>query len=263
MTDRNYTCVADAMQPSKKTPVQVGDIFTTNQGCKITVLKYESFKKVLIQFLDEYKHTSYVQLGHLKTGNIRNPYFPCNYGVGFVGAGKHKAAINKKDTLEYKVWSHMLERCYSKKYQETRPTYIGCTVCKEWHNFQNFAEWYTSQEYYGNGYHVEKDLLIDGNKVYSPKTCVLAPIEINNLLANCKLSKNNLPIGVSYHKHKKRYQASLCVDNKRIYLGSYETASEAECAYQKAKKANIKRMALKWKDKIDKKLFDALVRKSM
>ena len=34
----------------------------------------------------------------------------------------------------------MLERFHDSKYQEKRPTYIGCSVAEEWHNFQIFAE---------------------------------------------------------------------------------------------------------------------------
>ena len=32
----------------------------------------------------------------------------------------------------YTVWDSMLKRCYSKKYLESYPTYIGTSVCNEW-----------------------------------------------------------------------------------------------------------------------------------
>jgi hypothetical protein len=32
----------------------------------------------------------------------------------------------------YTVWTDMLRRCYSKKYLERYPTYIGTRVCSEW-----------------------------------------------------------------------------------------------------------------------------------
>ena len=32
----------------------------------------------------------------------------------------------------YTVWRDMLKRCYSKKYLESRPSYIGTSVCSEW-----------------------------------------------------------------------------------------------------------------------------------
>ena len=52
MTDRNYTCVADSMQSSKKKPIQVGDKFTTNQGCVATVIEYNGAFDVVVTFDD-------------------------------------------------------------------------------------------------------------------------------------------------------------------------------------------------------------------
>ncbi len=33
----------------------------------------------------------------------------------------------------YVAWRNMLQRCYSKKYLESYPTYIGTSVCNEWY----------------------------------------------------------------------------------------------------------------------------------
>ena len=40
----------------------------------------------------------------------------------------------------YRVWTHMLERCYSDKYQDRKPTYKGCSVSEEWLRFSNFRQ---------------------------------------------------------------------------------------------------------------------------
>ena len=32
----------------------------------------------------------------------------------------------------YTVWESMLERCYSQKFLESKPSYIGTSVCSEW-----------------------------------------------------------------------------------------------------------------------------------
>lgn len=265
MTDRNYTCVANAMQLPKrfiKEPsVKVGDTFTTNQGYTVIVLEYQSAKKVLIRFLDSYKHEMYVQAGHLKKGVAKNPYHKTVFNVGYMGFGEFLSKKNGEFTAEFLAWCNMMARCYNPKYQETRPTYKGCEVCREWHNFQNFAEWYTNQKYYGHGYALDKDLLIDGNKVYSPNTCVLAPAEINSLFVKCKSNKKDSPTGVSCSS-KNTFMARLVVDNKNTYLGSFKSAEEAEKAYIQAKKENIKRMALKWKNSIDEKLFNTLMAKA-
>ncbi len=42
--------------------------------------------------------------------------------------------------------------------------------------------------------------------------------------------------GVSFHKRKNKYQATIMVNRKQIYLGSYDTALEASEAYQAAAK---------------------------
>ena len=60
-------------------------------------------------------------------------------GIGYVGIGKFS---RKANLSSYKMWYHMLERCYSKSYIETNSTYKDVVVCDEWHNFQNFAKWF-------------------------------------------------------------------------------------------------------------------------
>jgi hypothetical protein len=41
----------------------------------------------------------------------------------------------------YLKWRNMLKRCYDPKTQANSPSYIGVTVCKEWHKFSNFKIW--------------------------------------------------------------------------------------------------------------------------
>lgn len=77
----------------------------------------------------------------------------------------------------------MFYRCYDKKYQEKQPTYIGCSVSTEFQNFQNFAEWYYKYKYECNyPLELDKDLLYEGNKIYSPSRCCLIPKEINTVI---------------------------------------------------------------------------------
>ena len=258
MTDRNYTCVADSMQSSKKKPVQVGDKFTTNQGCVATVIEYNGAFDVVVTF-DDGLYRKTVAAAELRKGKVRNPFLPSMYGVGYTGAGEFSPTIDGKNTSEYSAWREMIKRCYSEKSQEIRPTYKGCTVCEEWHNFQNFAKWYTSQSHYGKGYELEKDWLVNNNKIYSAETCVLAPSEINNILVGSKASKNEYPLGVSFRSRFKRFTAAVSLNNKSTHLGYFDTPEQASQAYQKAKKEYMQKVALEWKDRIDKRLFDALM----
>lgn len=47
----------------------------------------------------------------------------------------------------YSKWANMLKRCFSSKYQETHPTYIGCSVIKKWLTFSNFRSWMINQDW--------------------------------------------------------------------------------------------------------------------
>lgn len=259
MTDRNYTCVADAMQSSKKKPLNIGDVFITKQGCKLKVIEYKNNSNVLIEFQDNFKYRKLVRKRHVLDGLIKNPYHKSVVDIGYVGVGRFLTSIKGKATVEYSTWTAMIQRCYSKEIQKKCPTYEDCTVCDEWHNFQNFAEWYTSQEHYELGYEIDKDLLIEGNRIYSPDTCVLAPKELNSLLNKQEKARGKYPIGVCFDRNKNKFLASVRMNGKQVYLGRYENPHEAAEVYQKAKKQYILKKALEWKDQIDERLFDALI----
>ena len=126
------------------------------------------------------------------------------YGIGYIGIGEHKPCINGVCTKEYVVWRNMLRRCYDKEHQKVYKTYKGCTVAREWHNFQNFAEWY-NKEYYDIGEELEldKDIMIKGNKKYSPEGCLLVPSRINTLIIKRDANRGKYPLGVTFIKEKK------------------------------------------------------------
>ena len=44
-----------------------------------------------------------------------------------------------------------------------------------------------------------------------------------------------------------------------VYLGTFNTPEEAFCAYKEVKEAYIKDVADKWKDRIDPRVYDALM----
>lgn len=86
----------------------------------------------------------------------------------------------------------MLNRCYNEKCQEKHPSYIECTVCDEWHNFQVFAKWH--EENYINGFHLDKDIRIKGNKTYSPSACSFVS-QSDNSKENAKTYEFKNPSG--------------------------------------------------------------------
>lgn len=113
---------------------------------------------------------------------------------------------------------------------------------------------------------LDKDILHKGNKIYNPIDCIFAPKTINTLFIQHKNKRNNLPIGVCLTKQSTKFQSKCMVRdynkkrNKKVYLGLYNTPEEAFNAYKQFKEKYIKQVADEYKDKIPKKLYDAMYR---
>ena len=181
------------------------------------------------------------------------------YGVGFNSKRQHKTKINGKTTNSYQTWRNMLSRCYDKEFQKKYPTYVGCTVDKKWHDFQNFADWLDSHEYGSCGYELDKDVLIYGNKVYSEDNCVLLPKDINALFNTRSRRRGIYPLGVRFHKDVCRFEAQINLSGSRKSLGYFDCPNEAYQAYKAAKERNVKSMAVKWANRIEWDVFVALM----
>ena len=237
--------------------IKQGDVFEVNGGT-ITVIYYESTDKIYVKHNDEHSHCMWTRKTAIKKGMVKNPYFRSVEGVGYFGVGKFKGYLNGKQTEEYVAWSGMLLRCYNVKFKNKHPTYEGVTVCEDWHNFQNFAYWYTREDEYGRGYHLDKDILMKGNKQYSPDTCCLVPQEINKFFTSTGEKKNGLPTGVTMTKNKSfKVKASLLGVNK--YIGTFKTLEEAVHAYSHAKGVDAKELALSNLGNVRYKVFLAIM----
>ena len=188
---------------------------------------------------------------------VRNRYDKTVCGVGYLGEGKY----NCKNSLYIRDrWSKMLRRCYDPYYLNEHPTYIDCYVCEEWHNFQNFAKWY-EENYYeipNERMSLDKDILIKGNKIYSPSTCVFVPERINKLFTKHDKARGGYPIGISWYKQTNKFSAKCHTFDKRIHLGYYDTIDTAFLAYKSFKEEYIKQVADEYKDLIPTKLYEAL-----
>ena len=127
----------------------------------------------------------------------------------------------------YQVWTSMLCRCYSYKYQKRFPTYKWCSVSEEWLRFSNFKRWMESQ--YFEGMQLDKDLLFAGNKVYSAETCVFVTQKVNSFATDNGAKRGEWLIGVNWHKGVGKYQ-SQCRNpftKKNEYLGLFTSELEA------------------------------------
>lgn len=179
----------------------------------------------------------------------------CPHTFGAYGIIDVKGATNDKS---YRKWKSMLNRCYSVYYHKNKPTYIDCKVCDEWHIFSNFKKWFDAN--YIEGCHLDKDILVKGNKLYSPDTCCFIPAQINSLFTKRNKDRGTLPIGVALHDSK--YQAHFCGRGKLNHLGTFDTPEEAFYAYKKAKEQYIKELAEKYfqEGKITEKVYNALMK---
>lgn len=239
----------------------LGKEFETKNFGKCFITDYKGNRDVTVMFYEP-KAIVKCQLGALNDGLVKNPYYPSFYGVGYMGVGKYSG----KDKEAYGRWTSILGRAYCEKYKKRFPAYRDVTVCKEWHNFQNFAEWYYSQKFSttkvvgGRNYHLDKDLLQKGSKVYSPETCCFIPSEINNLITTNKSRRGKYPIGVCYHKTAKVFVAAINREKGTKNLGRFTNPTEAFNVYKKAKEAYIKEVAEIWKDRIDERVYQALLK---
>lgn len=239
---------------------RIGEINVNNFGSIIKISNYRSSDDIDVYF-PEYDWTNKrATYQSFTKGQVKCPYEPRIYNVGYIGEGVRD--VNDIKTRRcYNTWLHMLERCYSDRYHEEKPSYINCEVCNEWHNFQNFHKWYFENIYEieGEVIHLDKDIICKGNKIYSPETCIFVPQYINSLLINSTSARGNLPVGVKYDERCGKYQArSNNGKNKKVSLGYYSTVQEAFNAYKIYKENHIKDTADLYKNKIPKKLYDAL-----
>lgn len=166
-------------------------------------------------------------------------------GVGINDADyKVCTTINGKRAMcpYYRKWVNMLQRCYCRKLHKIQPTYAECTVVDGWLTFSVFKEWMKSKVW--ENCELDKDLLFQGNKTYSPKNCIFVPEYINGLLKDSKASRGDWPQGVRFHKRDKKYLAEISFKNERKHLGSFKTPDEASEVYKNTKYTIIKEVAL-------------------
>lgn len=166
------------------------------------------------------------------------------YGVGIndVGAPVYRSkVIDGKRKREwacpyYTAWANMLMRCYCKKFQSRRPTYYGCEVVREWHKFSSFKLWMEKQDWEGKA--LDKDILTPGNKVYCPRSCAFVSRNLNNFLTDSCSARGDLPIGVSWSKKDKVFEARCCspFTGKQEYLGCFRDPDSAYEAWRSRKR---------------------------
>jgi len=169
---------------------------------------------------------------------------------------------NRNREISYSYWTNMFKRCYSNSSLLKRPTYIGCSVCDEWKYYSNFKKWF--YENYIDGYQLDKDIIIDGNKVYSPETCCFVPNYLNSLFVDCGKSRGKYKIGVCYNKSLNKYQSNITLYKKTVHLGLFYNESEAHNAWLIAKREYARKLAINayMNNEIDERIMNAIIKKA-
>ena len=238
--------------------VKVGEVYPNFDGT-LTVLQYVKAVKVLIRHNDEHGHEMWTQADRIRKGAVRNPFSKHENGYSFTGYGYCHTIDSKLRAIIYSLWRGMVQRTLSNTYSKKRKrnVYEQSTLCEEWYNFQVFCKFVYENKYYNVGYQLDKDLLVRGNKHYSPETCCFLPLELNGVICSDFENSNGLPLGVNTKYDY--YEAAISYRGKRKRIGKYKTPEEASAAYVEAKEAYVKELALEWKDKIEPRAFEALM----
>ena len=239
----------------------LGKEFKTLTSGSCFIIDYKGTYNVTVEF----KNPHYIcntTMSRLNTGKVKNRLLTSVCGKGFIGEGIYNSSNSRP---LYNLWKGMITRCYTDSTSLNLEVYKDVTVCDEWLDFQNFAEWCNKQKFFnakddkGKSYQLDKDLLVKGNKVYSPETCCFVPSQINSLFTYVKSTKGEHPVGVSYMKSRGKFEAYYSNRGKRVNLSHFNTCEEAFQAYKTAKEAHIKELANEWKDRIDGSVYQALL----
>ena len=250
---------------------RIGTVRNNNQGYPMKCVEYIDSKHIVVEFQDEFKerhNATWQQFlhGEIKNNSKNNASNGLIYGVG-IRDDKYPISLNGKKVKEYVLWNKMLERCYSPKVSERNPTYINTRCSKEFLLYSSFYDWLHLQdnwEYLIDNdikFNLDKDILIKGNKVYSPETCCLVPQNVNSLFIKRDASRGDFPIGVS--KRRSKYCAQWS-NNKgqKLRIDGIETPEKAFQIYKREKENVIKQVAQEEYDKgtIIKACYEAMMK---
>lgn len=187
-------------------------------------------------------------------------YLVCGKGINdYEGSVTYNGVM----MLEYDLWKGMLRRCYM--LSDKHKTYAGCSVedyLLSFENFRNFIKTlkgFNCRDNNGQLFHLDKDLLLKGNKQYNRDTICFIPTYLNSFITKTNAKRGELPVGVYLDKRSGKFKSQLSIDGTQIYLGRFDTEIEAFIAYKQAKENRAKELAEIWKDDVDSRVYKALM----
>ena len=136
---------------------------------------------------------------------------------------------NKKHPV-YSMWDHMLERSLSNVWKQKYPTYKDTYCCENWLIASNFAKFTKGTSLHG--LELDKDILVENNKIYSPNTCLLVPQNINKFIINTNKTSTYM-LGVTYESDRNKFRARINnpFTSKREDLGRFDSELMAHIAW--------------------------------
>lgn len=175
---------------------------------------------------------------------MRKAGFKLVRGIGH-SDGKYLTSVDGKNVKEYTLWYDMLLRC-TEAFQNKYPTYKGTTCSEDFKVYSKFYEWcnrqigFNSKEENGRNWHLDKDILVRGNKVYGEDSCVFLPAEVNTILVKSNSIRGKHPLGVCRDERRDSFIVQCKIGNRdKKYLGRFKTPEQAFQAYKTFKEAYI------------------------
>lgn len=154
------------------------------------------------------------------------------YGVGINDSDYTTKCVTLKLRCPiYEAWKAVLMRSCAKEYKNKNPTYENVIICDEWLIFSNFRKWFI--ENHIDDYHLDKDILSLGSKIYSPETCIYVPRWLNNFITSSNGSRGKYKIGVCWDKvkHKFSAQCNNPITRQRGHVGYFNNETDAHMAW--------------------------------
>lgn len=151
-------------------------------------------------------------------------------------------------TRSSQLWNSLVGRTkLGGKPQQDYITYKGCE--NHFIGYQEFTDW--CQDQYGymfkesNGYfwQLDKDILVMGNRIYSPETCMFVPCRVNNLLLTRQNFRGEYPLGVYKHGTPTQPFTGRFSSEAQVKSRQFASVDQAHKFWQQGKIDSILKMA--------------------
>lgn len=145
------------------------------------------------------------------------------------GIGFNDLAYKTEKQNEIGLTPELQKDCLKAWNDRLAAQYCGrATVCNEWLTYSNFARWWLDTHI--DGWCIDKDWLVAGNKEYHPAKCCWVPQKINTLMNDGGGKNTDLPKGVSIHQNK--YYRAQCKVNGVQEAKNFKNQHDAHRQWQ-------------------------------